>query len=105
MDKPSPLPSKPITFQEAKEKYVKQIPDEVINCFNEAIVDNLCGHSATVKVSDVAARMRKAFGESKEFESRWLWDIEDVYRKAGWTVNYDAPGHNESYPATFTFTK
>lgn len=36
------------------------------------------------------------------FENNWL-DIEPVYRKVGWIVEYDSPGYCESYPATFTF--
>ncbi len=32
----------------------------------------------------------------------WL-NVEELYRAQGWTVTYDKPGYNESYPATFTF--
>lgn len=36
------------------------------------------------------------------FDNRLL-DVEDVFRSQGWKVEYDKPGYNESYPATFTF--
>ena len=34
----------------------------------------------------------------------WL-DVEGIYRKAGWDVEYDSPGYCEDYPATFKFRK
>ncbi len=37
-------------------------------------------------------------------DNHWL-DVEDVYREAGWVVEYDKPGYCESYEATFTFKK
>lgn len=33
----------------------------------------------------------------------WL-NFEGAYRRAGWKVEFDKPGYNESYPATFKFT-
>ena len=32
-------------------------------------------------------------------------DIESIYRADGWGVYYDKPGYNETYTATFEFTK
>lgn len=37
------------------------------------------------------------------FDNHWL-DIEPIYRKAGWKVEYDKPGYCETYDANFTFT-
>ena len=36
------------------------------------------------------------------FDNNWL-DIEPIYRRAGWVVEYDKPAYCEDYPATFTF--
>jgi hypothetical protein len=36
------------------------------------------------------------------FDNNWL-DVEDIFRKAGWKVNYEKPAYNESYPASFKF--
>lgn len=36
------------------------------------------------------------------FKNHWL-DIEPIYRKVGWIVNYDQPAYNENYPPTFRF--
>lgn len=37
------------------------------------------------------------------FDNHWL-DIEPIYRKVGWKVEYDKPGYCETYDANFTFT-
>ena len=36
------------------------------------------------------------------FDNHWL-DIEPIYRRAGWIVEYDKPAYCETYLATFTF--
>lgn len=36
------------------------------------------------------------------FDNGWL-DIEPLYRKEGWIVEYDKPAYCENYPASFTF--
>lgn len=36
------------------------------------------------------------------FDNGWL-DIETVYEDSGWSVEYDKPGYNESYEASWTF--
>ena len=36
------------------------------------------------------------------FENDWL-DVEPIYRKEGWIVEYDKPAYCENYPANFTF--
>ena len=36
------------------------------------------------------------------FDNHWL-DIEPIYRKEGWIVEYDKPAYCENYAANFTF--
>ena len=38
------------------------------------------------------------------FANSWL-DVEDIYRNAGWDVEYDKPGYCENYEAHFVFRK
>jgi hypothetical protein len=38
------------------------------------------------------------------FEHNWL-DIEDIYRQAGWAVEYNAPAYNETFDETFKFSR
>jgi hypothetical protein len=38
------------------------------------------------------------------YDKGWM-DVEDVYQKAGWEVEFDKPGYNEDYEANFKFSK
>ena len=97
---------KPITPKEAKAQKPNSFPPEVIEAFNELIVQNLKGDYACIRQKEVLALIRKKMKKTsadKICEEGWL-DVEDVYRKAGWEVIYDAPGYNESfYEPSFEF--
>lgn len=83
----------------------KSLPDKVLAAFNQLIAEKWNGYSATIKQEDVVALMiKKGLKQKQILDKGWL-DVEDVYREAGWIVEYDKPGYNESYLATFTFKK
>jgi hypothetical protein len=70
------------------------------------IVEDWNGSSATVMQPEAAKRIAKALGiTTSEAFKRGLLDVEDAYRKAGWKVEYDKPGYNETYEASFKFRK
>jgi hypothetical protein len=95
----------PIKPSEVAEKKGKNIPKEVSDVFNELIVKEYNGSSATIRQDEVVKLLvKKGLKESEILKNRLL-DVEDVYRKAGWKVEYDKPGFNEDYDATFKFTK
>lgn len=89
-----------IAFARKKET----IPDEVFEVFNELIVENLKPNGkATFNQSDVTERLSTRGIEPKEaFDRGWL-DVEGAYEDIGWYVQYDSPGYNEFYSASFTF--
>jgi len=94
-------PLKPSEIRAAKRA---TIPDEVFAAFNEAIARAWDGHQATVKQADVVAVIVHAMHIPRdELFRRHLLDVEEAYRADGWDVEYDKPGYNESYPATYTF--
>lgn len=97
--------SKPIIPIEAVGKKKEQLPDGVLDAFNEMIAANLINGRAIIKVEDVLTLIRRKLGVAREYvyEKHYL-DVEDIYREAGWKVEYDQPAYCESYPATFTFT-
>jgi hypothetical protein len=97
--------TKPITPGQARTKRTNSIPDEVLEAFNELIVENLRGRFSCFRQEAVEKRIMEKLKVSNQhiYESRWL-DVEEIYRNAGWEVKYDAPGYNENYPATFDFT-
>lgn len=98
---------KPISPREVAKSKLSQIPDEVIEAFNELIAESFSDGCSVVKQSKVVTRIGKKMkksGNKTKFDNNWL-DIEEIYEKNGWKVVYDQPGFNESYPTTFTFTK
>lgn len=99
------MATKPITPKEVTLLKVSTIPDEIFEAFNELIVENFDGRSACFSEKKVVALIVKKGISSKDaYGNHWL-DVEPIYRKAGWKVEYDKPGYNESYDATFTFSK
>ena len=98
--------TKPIRPEEVVPAREAQIPDAVFEAFNEMIAANYRSGYSCFRKDDVCALIASKMEctVSHVYEQHWL-DVEDVYRKAGWRVVYDAPAYNESYPATFEFHK
>lgn len=89
-----------------------QIPDEVFAAFDELIAKDFNQGYATVMQNEVlllALKKLKAAGHRRMtrqiiFDNHWL-DVEAIYRKRGWAVEYDKPAYNETYEANFKFKK
>lgn len=97
----------PITPQEAEESLAGNIPEEVLSVFNTLIAAGFSGgdSKSTIRQEDVIkVLVNQGFKRADIFYNGWL-NVEPLYRKAGWKVEYDKPAFNESYPATFTFSK
>ncbi len=94
------LPIKPKDIAGAK---AKSFPPEVIETFNELIAKNFSGGSATVFQKDaVSALVKKGFKSADIYDNHWL-DVEEIFEKSGWVVEYDKPGYCETYDAHFVF--
>lgn len=99
---------KPISPQEVNH----EIPDCIIEAVNMLINKKWDGHSVTIYQDEILEIVSVENPEPdyngdklprKEiFDNHWL-DIEPLYRKQGWDVEYDKPGYNESYRAYFIF--
>jgi len=95
----------PIKPNEIAGRKEETFPDAVLESFNQLIAEKFSGNSATIEQDDVLKLMvDKGLDRDEIFRRGWL-DVEDVYRAAGWHVEYDKPGYNETYPATFTFRR
>lgn len=98
---------KPFSPDEAKAAHVHSIPNEVIDTVNRLLGERFynTNHSVTIYQDEVVEAV-VALGLSKAdlFDKHWL-DFEPVYEKQGWSVTYDKPGFNESYPASWVFRK
>lgn len=98
---------KPITPDEVVEHKLREIPDQVVECWNRMIASKSNGsNTITIMQDDIVSALVAATGVKRQavFDLGWL-DIEDLYRNAGWKVSYDKPGYNESYEAYFEFRK
>ncbi len=93
----------PIKPQEVLQKKLENFPSAVFESFNELIAKGFNGNQATVYQETVVDLMiEKGLNKSAIYENHWL-DVEDLYKKKGWKVDYDKPGYNESYAPYFVF--
>ena len=94
----------PISPEDIPEARAAVIPPEVIEAFNYMIALKFSGGRAVIRQDDVLERICSTLNVSREtvFNKHYL-DVEDIYRDKGWSVTYEKPGYNETYPATFTF--
>ncbi len=94
----------PISPDKVAKAKKMNFPNAVFEAFNELIAQHFSDGSATIEQDDVLKLMeKKGLKREKALANNWL-DVEKIYEAAGWTVEYDAPGYCESYPATFTFS-
>lgn len=87
-----------------------RIPDGVIDAINELIQENHSGgrsqFTQNQAVDRILMKMNRGATQYKRadvFEKKWL-NFEATFEANGWKVEYDRPGYNEFYDATFTFT-
>lgn len=98
--------TKPVTPQDIAAAKAAYIPEEVIDVFNDLIVQGFSGMSARVVQSEAAALIAERLGTTvEEVFKRGLLNVDEAYRAAGWNVAYDKPGFNESYAAFFVFSQ
>jgi hypothetical protein len=100
---------KPITPFDVSIQEKTVIPDEVIAAFNELIAENWKKDKAVVKQKKAIARVIKKLpkfkGKADELFDLGYFDIEQIFRKAGWIVKYESPDRNESFPEYFVFSR
>lgn len=84
----------------------KSIPDEIITVFNKHI--NLNWNSATKSSRIYQIHLVKNIMElldiprDEVFQKGYL-DVEHIFRKVGWEVEYYKPSYNEAMEAYFEF--
>lgn len=98
---------KPISPSDVEKLKHKTMPPAVIDIFNDLIASSYLNGVAFVRQGDV---VKKILYSIPGVEVKDIWDngwlnVEDLFRKAGWAVEYDKPGFNESYEATFKFSR
>ena len=98
----------PILPSEVQEIKNSQIPDYIIEAFNELIAENWNMHKSLILQKDAMSRVLEKAPEgvtSEEiFANKWF-DIEPLFRSKGWKVKYDKPAYCETYEPSFEFSK
>jgi ABC-type transport system substrate-binding protein len=107
---------KPISPKDVVQAKHDSLPDEVMRAFNTLIAERWDGHSSYIKQGEVVKLIVESLEKNPTyqdlnpekirkliFEKGWL-DVEGVFRKVGWKVEFDRPGYNETYEAHYTFT-
>lgn len=97
---------KPIRPEEVGAMQREALPDVVIEVFNEQIALNFINGVADVKQRQVLHLLeQKLEMQRQEIVNKGWLNVEEAYRSAGWVVEYDKPGYNETYGAFFTFRR
>lgn len=93
---------KPISPSQVK----KEIPEGVIEAFNELIQKYYHDGRAQFKLDEAVTLVCKKMKCKRDVPCGEHWmDVESLYEHAGWVVEFDNPGFNEIYPATYTFRR
>lgn len=97
---------KPISPSEVCKQRDFNIPGEVIDIFNELIVEKFDGKTAVVHQDSAIKLITERLGVKSEeiYDKHWL-EVESIFRNCGWKVSYDKPAYNEFYKAYFLFSK
>ncbi len=94
---------KPITPSEVQASSINQIPDQIIEVFNELINEKFGNNRAYVHQSLVDSRLTKlGFNMREVYDKGWL-NVEKLYRDSGWLVTYNKPDWNETGDPCWTF--
>jgi hypothetical protein len=100
-------PIKPsVAAKKAQKAKESNIPPEVIKIFNKLIVKNLNGNRAIIEQEEAILTISSEMNVPRQtiFDLNYL-NVESIFRKEGWRVEYDKPGFNEFYEPTFTFSR
>ncbi len=90
--------------KEAKKQNHQQIPNEIIEVFNEILIKEIYKNEIVIYQDDIVKKITKKMNIKSDliFANNWL-DIEDIYLKQGWNIDYDKPGYNETYRSYWVF--
>lgn len=97
--------TKPISPEEVVQLKSEKIPDGVIQAFNEAIAEHYKGGMAEVPVQLVRDKI-SIYMDTPEADIPYWWlDVEDIYRRAGWSVSFYRAVYDENFKSYFDFRK
>ena len=94
----------PITYEEVIKERGLEIPDSIIETVNFLIKRNFKPkkRSSKVYIDEIVEYSPFSY---EEFDENGWFNIEDLYEKAGWNVEYFSPDFCEVFSPYFEFTK
>ena len=99
----------PISFKDIEDKFFEtQIPDVVVNAINSLIIEHYEPNNKESRVKQEEI-LNKICNEETGYSHQYVFDhhfldIEKLYSKYGWKVEYEAPSFGEtSFKAYFVF--
>lgn len=100
----------PITPDEVAAKKIEIIPDFVIRAFNYLIAKHFSHGRARISQDSAIEQIMAETPQDKPIPTRAdiimrhkYLNVEEVYRAAGWKVQYVKPDHTESFDPYFIF--
>lgn len=94
---------KPITPDEAGEELCRNIPEGVIEVWNELIARAFDGFKAVISFDDAQRAIASTWCALPTTVTARGWlSIEPLYHKAGWIVEF---GKSQEHPASFIFRR
>lgn len=103
----APIKGRPITPAEVVGLKRSSIPAAVFDGFNAMIASSWDGREATFSMKDAEEAilaLDKSLKSDQLYDNGWM-DVEPIYRREGWSVEFEKPGYCESGEAMFTFKK
>lgn len=98
--------TKPITPDLVAGKKAERLPTQVIQVFNDLIVDNWddAAKQARVQQRDAVDKIAVSLGltHAQVLEKKYI-DVERVYGKVGWCVEYNSVGLGDTNCSYFKF--
>jgi hypothetical protein len=98
---------KPISPGEIIENLEIIIPPVVIQAVNNLLAKKYRGDRTVIFQDDIISEIIKLDGSytRKQIFDEKMLDFEELYRKNGWSVEYDKPAYSENYAPKFIFQK
>ena len=99
---------RPITPSQVVELKQEAMPEEVIEAFNELIIKNWNGHVAKITKNAVINLIIEKLGKEDKYRTvisdKHYLDVEDIFEKAGWEVEFSIPSVDYCYDGWFRFS-
>jgi hypothetical protein len=94
-----------IAPEEMVKAWQQALPDEVVETFNEMLMKQFNGKTASIPEQVLLFELEKKNVSSRTvLEQRWLTQTMELYKERGWKVVYKDYGGSDEYVMCFDFS-